>query len=163
MYHLQWENKVKPETIKHYLISTDSLHWFRDQVLSISIALNESNTHKSQHMHRKSANTLVNTQLAMHTASTYQLYYSFLHSYLQSIPLGGTIELQSRAPKAFRKAATAINPLFTCCCSSALYEEMIYFCGRELLKGKPQNIRTRISVTYVLCQPLPIRRPISQN
>lgn len=71
------------------------------------------------------------------------------------------MELQSGAPTAVRKAATTINPLFTCCCSSALYEEMIYFCGRELLKGKPQSILTRISVTYVLCQPLPIRRPVS--
>lgn len=72
------------------------------------------------------------------------------------------MELQCGAPTALRKAATTINPLLTCCCSSAaLYEEMIYFCGRELLKGKPQNILTRISVTYVLCQPLPIRSPVS--
>lgn len=71
------------------------------------------------------------------------------------------MELQSRAPKAFRKAATAINPFFICYSSSALYEEMIYFCGRNLLKGKPQNVLTRISVTYVLRQPLPIGSPIS--
>lgn len=100
-------------------------------------------------------------QAGKHTAGTAGCPHTPGISQLPA-PLGGTMELQCRAPTAAGKAATTINPLLTCCCcccsSAALYEEMIYFCGRELLKGKPQNILTRISVTYVLCQTLPIRK-----
>lgn len=157
MYHPHWEktsqkslSPINRESTLVHMPSTEHFHCIKlIKYSQVTTAAEEFSQHTSKH--------------AIGIASTYQLYFSFLTSYLQSVPLGGTIELQSRTPKTFRKAATAINPLFIRCCSSALHEEMIYFCGRELLKGKPQNILTRISVTYVLCQPLPIRRPISQN
>lgn len=76
------------------------------------------------------------------------------------MPLGGTkaMKVQSSASGTFGKAATHINLVSPCCCSSAHCGKVIYVWDGGQLKRKPQNTLSRRRVTYMLCHLLPIKK-----
>lgn len=117
----QWGNKGKAETTEHHRALSHfdrhatvakrprTEHFYRIKRIKysqVTTAAEEIGQHAGKHT--------TGTASCPSTSAIVQL----LPPCLEPVPLGGTMELQCGAPTAVRKAATAINPLFTCCCSS---------------------------------------------